>query len=592
MNDSVQPRWRRYLGPAIICFAALIATSPQLLRGNTCGHDFDFHLVSWIDALQNWRQGILYPHWSPSSNFGAGEPRFIFYPPVSWMLGAAFGAIFPWKGVPLAITCLFFGLAGLATRALARHLLPEGPATLAGCTVIFSGYALFTAYERSDFGELAGGFWIPLLLLLILRERNPGANLWRRAFDGSTVLLAVVVAGAWLSNAPLGVMACYLLAAVALVVALTRRSWAPVVRASVAVVLGLGISSFYLIPAAVEQRWADMNQILKDPGYTVENNWLFARHANPALELHDVELFKVSVIAATMLAVALIGLLICRLRRKTLGRLDWWLPLALVPVAILFLQLPVSDFVWNLLPKMRFLQFPWRFLVVLQAPMAIFFAGAVWTDRPRPRALVAALCTCAFLFATAFAGWMFFQTCDEEDAVWAMMDVYSSGAGFTGTDEYEPPFADDSQLAMGLPPACLAASPLTPLGEGSEGAQPEWLPDQHSCQAVFPFSRSSRQPAIEHLRVDATAPGGGGLILRLRDYPAWQVRVNGQIHSALPHRTDGLIAVTLPPGKVTVTADWTTTHDVLVSRWVATISLLLLAPAAWFEYRSIRPRVS
>ena len=47
---------------------------------------------------------------------------------------------------------------GLATRSLARHLgLTEGPATLAGCAALFSGYSMFTAYERSAFGELAGG---------------------------------------------------------------------------------------------------------------------------------------------------------------------------------------------------------------------------------------------------------------------------------------------------------------------------------------------------------------------------------------------------------------------------------------------------
>ena len=39
-----------FLGPAIICFAAFIATTPDLIWGNSCGHDFDFHLASWLDA--------------------------------------------------------------------------------------------------------------------------------------------------------------------------------------------------------------------------------------------------------------------------------------------------------------------------------------------------------------------------------------------------------------------------------------------------------------------------------------------------------------------------------------------------------------
>ncbi|MGC2617289.1 MAG: hypothetical protein WA354_24855, partial [Terracidiphilus sp.] len=273
--------WRRFLGPAIICLAALIATSPDLIRNTSCGHDFDFHLASWLDAAASWRHGIFYPHWAPSPNYGAGEPRFVFYPPLTWMLGAALGLIFPWKGVELAILCSFLAATGLATRMLARQALSDGPATLAGCAALFSGYSMFTAYERSAFGELAGGFWIPLLLLLVFRDRNSHASVWRRALDGSAVLLALVVAGAWLSNAPLGVMASYLLAPVALTVAILQRSWAPILRSVVAVTLGLGLSAIYLVPAAVEQHWVQIRQATDDPGLAIENSFLFGHHTDP-----------------------------------------------------------------------------------------------------------------------------------------------------------------------------------------------------------------------------------------------------------------------------------------------------------------------
>src|SRR5260370_35729867 len=114
----------------------------------------------------------MYPHWTPSPNYGAGEPRFIFYPPLTWMAGAILGVVLPWRLVPLALTFLLLAATGLATRALARQAFNDGIATLAGCAAIFSGYALFTAYERSAFAELTGGFWVPLMLLLMLRDRR------------------------------------------------------------------------------------------------------------------------------------------------------------------------------------------------------------------------------------------------------------------------------------------------------------------------------------------------------------------------------------------------------------------------------------
>jgi hypothetical protein len=581
-------RWSRLIGPAIILLAAFVALSPQLIRGNSCGHDFDFHLLSWLDVQQSWRNGLFYPHWSPSANFGAGEPRFVFYPPLTWMLGAALGLALPWQFVPMALTFLLLAGTGLATRALARQTLSDGAATLAGCAALFSGYALFTAYERSAFGELSGGMWIPLVLLLILRDRNSSDSAGKRALDGSTLPLALVMAGAWLSNVPLGVMASYLLAAVALATALLKKSWAPVLRAAVGAALGIGLAALYLIPATLEQHWVDIRQAIDDPGLLIENSWLFARHANPMLELHDVELHRVSLIATGMIAVALIGVLVSWLRGSLSTQRNWWIPLALIPIVILFLQFPISLPVWNLLPKLRFLQFPWRWLVVLEAPMAIFFASAVWCAGRWRRVAVAALCAVFFLTATVAAGRLFFQVCDDEDAVQGTLDVYRSGAGFLGTDEYEPPGADNTMVATGLPDFCLTSDPAVVLGKGAEGVPPVWSADQHSCEATF----SAAQHQTENLRIRAFIAHPGFLILRLRSYPAWQVRVNDQLPTSLPRREDGLMAVPVPQGPVDLTVDWTTTPDVLAGRCLSALAVFLLTGLWLCERKLARSRLS
>ena len=137
---------------------------------------------------------------------------------------------------------------------------------------------------------------------------------------------------AWLSNPTVGVMACYLLAAVALALALLQRSWVPALRAALGAVLGMGLVAVYLVPAAWEQRWVDIHQVTEDPGQTLENNWLFAGHADPSLALHDQVLHTASLIAVVMVAVALCGLAAGWLRGRLPGARRWWLPLALVPV--------------------------------------------------------------------------------------------------------------------------------------------------------------------------------------------------------------------------------------------------------------------
>lgn len=590
---------RRWLGPTLILFAAALATAPILLHGSFCGDDFEFHVVSWFDVQQSWRHGVFYPHWMASANYGAGEPRFMFYPPLTWMLGAALGFVLPWQLVPIALVFLLLAATGFATRALALEALPDATATLAGCASLFSGFALFTAYERTAFAELTGGFWIPLLLLFALRDGGKAAPLWRRALNGTTLPLALILAGCWLSDGPIGVMASYLLAGVALASSVLNRSWAPILRAAIAAVLGIALAAFYLIPAAWEQRWVDLRAAIDYPVFNIQNNWLFARHTDPLLAPFGIFLHRASLIFASMITIALLSLLILFLRRRSsthtsTGQLDrrWWIPLALIPAAVLVLQFPISLPVWNLLPKLRFLQYPWRWTLLLESPMAIFAAAAIWPTRSARRWMqltFAGLCGLVFISATVFEARTFLRVCQEGDTVADLLAMYRAGGGLEGTDEYEPVDSDHWKIAKGLPDACLTANSDTALGVAkTDDAIPEWRPEQGSCAATA--KAQFREP--EQMHISMVASHSGFLILRLLSYPAWRITLNGQPAGQSGQRDDGLIGVPVSQGPVDVAVDWITTADVIAGRCVSGLALVLLIGLGLVERRGTRSRLS
>jgi len=165
------------------------------------------------------------------------------------------------------------------------------------------------------------------------------------------------------------------------------------------------------------------------------------------------------------------------------------------------------------------------------------------------------------------------------------LEVYRSGTGFVGTDEYEPPGADDTLVASGLPLACLTSNPSAVLGKGAEDVQPIWNAGQGSCEATFGAIRNQ----AEHMQIKAVTRDAGTLILRLRSYPAWRVTVNGQPITALPQREDGLMAVPVAQGQVNLTVDWTATPDAIAGRWLSGLAVLLLT-GLWLLERKVKGR--
>jgi 6-pyruvoyl-tetrahydropterin synthase related domain len=556
------PRRLNYLPALLIGCTALLATGTLVLRGNSCGHDFDFHLLSWMEVARAWHSGIAYPHWVQDANFGAGEPRFMFYPPASWLLGALLGTITGWHAAPVLFVLLALLGAGAGMYLLAREWAPPISASFAACLYIANPYAMFVVYERSALGELLAGAWFPLMVLFALRTRS------------SIAPLGLSVAALWLTNSPAAVMGSYLLAVLALSMWIVEgRPW-PAVRALGGIALGLGLAAFYIVPAAFEQRWVQIERAII-PGMRVEDSFLFAHTRNA---FHDQVLWTASWIFVAEVVVASIAAYLAW-RERGGGRVRMVLT-ALLPI-LLLLQLPASYVIWKHTPHLKFLQFPWRWTLALSVVTCVLVGMAL--KKPRRRT---AMLTAVLIVAMAVGGGLlFFQPCDDEDAVAAQITGFREGQGTQGTDEYTPKGADNSAVHQHLPLVRVLSAAQDDTADSSKGDNPEWVAGTSGSIAA---TVNVKRWNAEHWTVSVVTADAGYAVLRLMDYPSWRVTVDDKPALGRPMRDDGLMAIPIIAGKHVMEVQWAATRDVIAGRTISAIALLALAIVVMLERRGRR----
>ena len=187
----------------------------------------------------------------------------------------------------------------------------------------------------------------------------------------------MIFAAIWLCNDPVGVMATYSLVLALVVASVMRRSIQPLLLGFVGVVAGFALIAFYLFPAAYEQRWVQINGALTQ-SLQPAHNFLFARDNEQGFLEFNMRTTRVAI--SMMVATLIAGIFFAR-RRRGVSEL-WWILLA-AAISSTFIMFSPSVFLWNILPKLAFVQFPWRWMDMLAVPLALFAVGAAVSFQKR-----------------------------------------------------------------------------------------------------------------------------------------------------------------------------------------------------------------
>jgi hypothetical protein len=179
-----------------------------------------------------------------------------------------------------------------------------------------------------------------------------------------------------------------------------------------------------------------------------------------------------------------------------------WAALFLLASVSTVMMLRATSILWQILPKLRFVQFPWRWMAILAVPFSYFVTAAM--TRKRLRWSWAAVLV-AILVGTG--GFMVKQTWWDEDDIPTLQAAVESGVGFDGVDEYDPVGDDHYNL-----PAKAPRTVILPAGDGGVPAGATVYVDRWTA---------------EEKEIRVSAPEPVRIALRLVKYPGWRVEVNG-----------------------------------------------------------------
>lgn len=298
--------------------------------------------------------------WAPDLRFG--EPTFNYYAPLPYYIGAAihfFGLDFIRTAKALFILSSLF--SALAMYLFAGKLFGEKGAILATILYTYAPYRAVDLYVRGALSESFAFIFFPLIfyasVLLVEKVTIP-----------KITFLSLSLAGLFLTHNVTTLMLAPFLGLFWMFLILTRRRRAalfPLVGSSI---LGLAVAASFLLPAFFEREFIQTKYLTVGyfdfRAHFVAFYQFFSPYFGYGSSLWgpvDDMSFQIGLAHWAVLILAAISGFIFRKDKKKLLILGFFGGCFLLSV---FLQHNKSAFIWEAIPIMAFIQFPWRFLAV------------------------------------------------------------------------------------------------------------------------------------------------------------------------------------------------------------------------------------
>ena len=556
---------QRNMPPTIVLLFGLLSVLPLLHTRSICSDDGLFHIHKAVGLEAVIELGHWFPRWSPHMAHGFGYPLYNFYAPLgSYVLAGlhALGFIYPVALHVIFGLCIL--LSGMAVFALVRNWWGPWAGMAAAVVYETSPYLAFNVLFRGALSETIALFWLPMTLWAIdraLRQESP-----RWGTIGALCFGALIY-----THNTSALLAAPLIVAYAIFLASKLRRPKSPIYAFATIIGGLALSAHFWLPAMIERDLVHTENLLVPPVFTYYTNFLSGDEllatptpAQPLL-LNPSPPKALGTVAATLALVGAASVMLPHARSKTnkvmLGatqQLFFSVSLFIYGSLTLSPTMPL----WEAIPLLHFVQFPWRMLGVATLCAAIL-AGAATTwsailSRPWLGAAIVAI-----VAALGHLSWWYPRYCGEftESTVGTMLEYeyQTFTVGTSAKGEFLP------KTVHFLPNDNTVAEALM---AGESPARLRGLPANITPNILDYNPLDFR--AIIH------TPDNFKATYQMFYFPGWRLTVNGRPSPITVATGSGLIQFDVPAGEHEVRVFFGLTPLRAIASSITAITLLAL----------------
>jgi hypothetical protein len=338
--------------PVLVLLAASITVSwPLVVYGlPPASDDAIWHILYFDNFSRQVLSGDVFPKWLHGMNGGLGGPTFFFYQSSFYYIGTALSFLPLEQSQLLGITAALIAAGSAVTSYLwLRDIGSTTGGTLAASLLyLLLPYPVaHDLYVRAALGEAMMFVWIPLALSCTVKI----ARGQRNAILGLGVAYGLMC----YSHLPMTFVASIVIMLYPLALCSRERLTRVLVQVAAGMVLGLGLSAAYVLPAIAYQDLVYINELRE--GQFHFRGWLMGSD----LSVFGSMRYFWMVLQVGLVALAAFVLVLAsgRVHRRHLA---FWFAVAVVSV---LMTTRASEPVWDAVALLHPLQFPWRFNAVL-----------------------------------------------------------------------------------------------------------------------------------------------------------------------------------------------------------------------------------